>query len=69
MEVHLGVEEDFQPALKAHPGFRVSDLDHLVERLEAAGHDTIPDSLFPGHRRFYVNDPFGNRLEFLEPLG
>ena len=26
------------------------------------------DDNFPGMRRFYAADPFGNRLEFLEPL-
>jgi len=66
VELHLGVAESFQPATKAHPGFLVHDLDDLATRLEAAGYDTLPDSLFPGHRRFYVADPFGNRLEFLQ---
>jgi catechol 2,3-dioxygenase-like lactoylglutathione lyase family enzyme len=67
VEVHLGVEEDFRPARKAHPGVLVSDLDALAERLLAAG--TVPrrDGDFPGHRRFYADDPFGNRLEFLQP--
>lgn len=66
VEIHLGIEDDFRPAAKAHPGVLVEDLDHIRRRLEAAGFETIADSLFPGHRRFYVNDPFGNRLEFLK---
>lgn len=67
VEVHLGVAENFRPAAKAHPGFLVADLDRVAARMEGAGHPIIRDSLLPGHRRFYVSDPFGNRLEFLEP--
>lgn len=68
VELHLGVEEGFAPARKAHPGVLVTDLDALVARLAAAGVPTRPDGEFPGHRRCYADDPFGNRLEFLEPL-
>ncbi len=68
LEVHCGVEEDFAPARKAHPGIMVDDLDQVVDRFAATGHDVTPDELFPGHRRVYVHDPFGNRLEFLQPL-
>ncbi|MBO2447014.1 VOC family protein [Actinomadura barringtoniae] len=68
VELHLGVENDFRPALKAHPGLLVSDLDGLGERLRAAGIEVRADGLFPGYRRFYADDPFGNRLEFLEPV-
>jgi catechol 2,3-dioxygenase-like lactoylglutathione lyase family enzyme len=67
LEVHLGVEEPFVPARKAHPGVLVSGLVGLAARLEAAGHDVQWDGEFPGHDRFYAADPFGNRLEFLEP--
>lgn len=66
VELHLGVEDDFAAARKAHPGILVTDLDALVTRLEAAGVDTRPDDGFPGHRRVYADDPFGNRLEFLQ---
>jgi catechol 2,3-dioxygenase-like lactoylglutathione lyase family enzyme len=69
IELHLGVEQDFRPARKAHPGILVDDLDALAARLNAAGHETRPDDLFPGHRRFYADDPAGNRLEFLQPSG
>lgn len=68
VELHLGVEEDFRPCRKAHPGVLVDDLDGLVSRLAAAGHDMTCDDNFPGHRRIYAHDPFGNRLEFLQPL-
>ena len=67
LEVHLGVEEPFSPARKAHPGILVEDLDGLAVALEDAGMTVTWDGEFPGHRRFYAADPFGNRLEFLEP--
>jgi catechol 2,3-dioxygenase-like lactoylglutathione lyase family enzyme len=65
-EVHLGVEEGFAPARKAHPGVLVNDLDALAERLRAAGRMVEWDPNFPGHRRLYSADDHGNRLEFLE---
>lgn len=67
LEVHCGVEDDFAPARKAHPGIVVGDLDRVVDRFAAAGVDVTPDGDFPGYRRVYAHDPFGNRLEFLEP--
>lgn len=67
LELHLGVEEDFAPARKAHPGILTTDLDGLRTRLEAAGRETESDGAFPGYRRFYTTDCFGNRLEFLQP--
>lgn len=67
LELHIGVEHDFRPARKAHPGILVDDLDHLGVRLDAAGIEAAFDENFPGYRRIYVHDPFGNRLEFLEP--
>ena len=67
LEVHLGVEEPFAPARKAHPGVLVTGLRALAEHLADAGHEVRWDDDFPGHDRFYSEDPFGNRLEFLEP--
>lgn len=69
LEVHLGVEQEFAPARKAHPGILVGGLGALAERLRAAGIEVTWDGEFPGHDRFYAPDPFGNRLEFLEPVG
>lgn len=66
VELHLGIQTPFVPATRAHPAILVDDLNALAERLQARGHETIPDDNFPGHRRFYANDPFGNRLEFLQ---
>jgi len=67
LELHLGVEADVRPARKAHPGIRVQDIDGLAARLTAAGVAVHWDDDFPGHRRFYADDPVGNRLEFLQP--
>jgi catechol 2,3-dioxygenase-like lactoylglutathione lyase family enzyme len=62
-ELHLGVEDDFRPARKAHPGIIVDDLDALVEHLAGAGQNVQWDRDFPGFRRAYAHNPFGNRLE------
>ena len=70
VELHLGAEPDFEPARKAHPALRVDDLDDLDElaaRCEAAGYTPHWDGRYPGMRRFYVHDPFGNRIEILQP--
>ena len=67
-ELHLGVEEEFVPARKAHPGVLVDDLDALAERLRAAQRTVEWDPHFPGHRRLYSADDHGNRLGFLQVL-
>ena len=67
LEIHLGIEAPFVPAKKAHPGIVTHDLDSLRTRLVDAGSEVRPDDLFPGFQRFYVDDCFGNRLEFLQP--
>ncbi|MCD2187247.1 VOC family protein [Actinomycetospora soli] len=64
VELHLGVEEPFAPARKAHPGLVVDDIAEVARRV---GQDVTWDDDFPGFRRFYAHDPFGNRLEFLQP--
>jgi catechol 2,3-dioxygenase-like lactoylglutathione lyase family enzyme len=68
IELHLGVDPAFTPARKAHPAIAVADLDALAARLTAAGVPVRSDGDLPGHRHIYADDPFGNRLEFLEPL-
>lgn len=67
-EVHIGVQTDFVPAEKAHPAFLVQHLDSLRERLKQYQIQVIDDDALADEEihRFYVNDPFGNRLEFLE---
>src|SRR5215472_17533314 len=57
LELHIGVEDDFRPARKAHPGILVNDLDDLVERLRRGNQDVTWDSDFPGFRRVYAHDP------------
>jgi catechol 2,3-dioxygenase-like lactoylglutathione lyase family enzyme len=63
--LHLGVEQDFRPATRAHPALLVGDLDALVAVLAAAGIDVQWDGNVPGVRRCYAADPFGNRLELV----
>ncbi|HRY09754.1 MAG: barstar family protein [Actinobacteria bacterium] len=65
LNLHLGIQPDFQPATQAHPAIMVKDYDALVERLRAAGHDVTPAGDQPDTRRFHTHDPFGNRLEFI----
>ncbi len=66
--VHLGVEMDFRPAHKAHPAFRVDDLAALHTACVGAACAVSEDEPLPGYQRFYVNDPFGNRIELLEAI-
>lgn len=65
-QLHIGVQEDFHPATKAHPAFEVSDLNRLREQLSRHGITMKEDVPLPGILRVHVNDPFGNRLEFVE---
>ncbi|MFD8672135.1 VOC family protein [Streptomyces seoulensis] len=69
VQLHLGVDDDFRPARKAHPGLLVADLDACAARLAAHGAPVEWDAGLPGHRRFHSTDPVGNRLEFLRPTG
>lgn len=65
-QLHLGVQPDFLPATKAHPAFALRDLASLRQRLREHNVAVVEDEPLPGAVRFYVADPFGNRLEFLE---
>jgi catechol 2,3-dioxygenase-like lactoylglutathione lyase family enzyme len=67
-QLHLGVEGDFRPAKKAHPAFLVRDLAGLRARLTQSGFAPYEDEPLDGYERCYVADPFGNRLELMEPL-
>jgi catechol 2,3-dioxygenase-like lactoylglutathione lyase family enzyme len=66
-QLHIGVEEDFQSASKAHPAFAVDDIEALFVVIGAAGVKCAWDEALAGVRRFYALDPWGNRLEFTEP--
>ena len=68
LKIHLGVEADFNPARKAHPGLLVSDLAVLKTALRDGGYTLRDDEPLEGYDRIYVDDPFGNRLELLEPV-
>jgi catechol 2,3-dioxygenase-like lactoylglutathione lyase family enzyme len=68
IQLHLGIDPDFRPATKAHVAIQVSGVTALHDRLIEAGCRVEPDTSLPGFERYYVADPFGNRLELLEPL-
>ena len=68
VKIHLGVEPDFKPARKAHPALVVSDLAALVKSLCAKGYRVVEDEPLEGYHRRYVDDPFGNRIELIEPV-
>jgi catechol 2,3-dioxygenase-like lactoylglutathione lyase family enzyme len=67
LKIHLGVEAEFRPARKAHPALLVVELQALVGRLRSAGHEVCEDEALEGYDRVYVDDPFGNRIELMEP--
>src|SRR5262245_750805 len=67
LRLHLGVDPDFHPARKAHPALLVKGLADLAERCRAAGYLPTTDEPLEGFNRVYVSDPFGNRIELLEP--
>ena len=66
-ELHVGVEDPFAPARKAHPAFVVGDLDEVAARLRDLGFevDESQRDSFPGHVRFHTFDGHGNRVEVL----
>jgi catechol 2,3-dioxygenase-like lactoylglutathione lyase family enzyme len=68
VKIHLGVEADFRPAKKAHPALIVDDVRGLAEKLIAAGYRVVDDEPLEGYDRIYADDPFGNRIELMEPL-
>jgi GNAT superfamily N-acetyltransferase/catechol 2,3-dioxygenase-like lactoylglutathione lyase family enzyme len=68
VEVHVGVEEPFAPARKAHPAFVVDDIDAVADRVASGGFPVTWDDDFPGYRRFYTADGAGNRVELLASL-
>ena len=68
LKIHLGVEKDFVPARKAHPAFIVDDLAGLMCMLKQAGYRLVDDEPLEGYVRTFVSDPFGNRIELMQPL-
>ena len=67
LKIHLGVEADFRPARKAHPALLVVDLESMIVRLKERNVEVIDDDPLEGYLRVYVADPFGNRIELMEP--
>jgi catechol 2,3-dioxygenase-like lactoylglutathione lyase family enzyme len=67
LQVHLGVEKNFTPARKAHPAFIVDDLAGMVTKAQQAGYKVTADEPIEGCDRRHVDDPFGNRIELIEP--
>jgi catechol 2,3-dioxygenase-like lactoylglutathione lyase family enzyme len=65
-ELHLGVEDGFRPSAKAHPALRVRGIATLRAALDEGGWPVEDDTELDGHQRWYVRDPFGNRLELIE---
>ena len=66
LQLHLGVEEPFAPALKAHPALRLAGYEAFLSRLEHAGVAVKIDQSVPSQRRAFVADPFGNRVELVD---
>ena len=67
LKIHLGVDADFRPATKAHPAFIVDDVRGMAAAVAAAGFAVKDDEPLVGFDRVYVSDPFGNRLELMQP--
>ena len=66
VKIHLGVDPEFRPSRKAHPGLLVADLLDMIAALRAAGHEVVDGEPMDGYAHAYVDDPFGNRLELME---
>lgn len=66
VEIHLGIETPFSPALKAHPGLATDEIDRVAGALAAIGAPVVWDDTIPNRRRFFTADPVGNRIEILE---
>ena len=64
-QLHLGADQDFRPARKAHVAFVVSNLKGLTEMAQSQGCEVVKDRA-NGTDQVYIYDPFGNRLEFSE---
>jgi catechol 2,3-dioxygenase-like lactoylglutathione lyase family enzyme len=67
VRVHLGVEKNFRPARKAHIGFLVDDIATIIAECRRRGLEIVDDEPLDGFERIYVYDPFGNRLELMQP--
>lgn len=67
-QVHVGVEDGVdRQATKAHLAYQVTNITEWQERLQAHGLKILDSVLIPGYHRFETRDPFGNRIEFIQP--
>ncbi|NVD45773.1 VOC family protein [Qipengyuania atrilutea] len=66
--IHLGVDEAFAPARKAHPALLVEDLAALAAQLREKGVAFKPGKPLEGYARGDITDPFGNRIELMQRL-
>lgn len=66
IQIHFGVDPAFTPATKAHPAFIVADLGGLAARLAESNSNITWDTSLPDVKRFFTNDPVGNRVELIE---
>ncbi|MCW5803321.1 MAG: VOC family protein [Deltaproteobacteria bacterium] len=69
VQIHLGLEPEMRPSVKAHPALVVAGLDAYLARLAAAGYAWTEATDLPGIRRGHTTDPFGNRIELIERGG
>lgn len=67
-QLHFGIEPDFRPSKKGHPALIVADLEFYLARLQQAGCTIDNNIQIPGCKRAFASDPFGNRIEFVQPL-
>ncbi|MES2407319.1 MAG: VOC family protein [Pseudomonadota bacterium] len=65
LQLHLGIEQDFRPAKKAHPALAVEGYAELLETLAAAGYEVLEDTSLQTVTRCFTFDPFGNRIELI----
>ena len=65
-QIHIGIEEPFLPARKAHPAFEIENLEGFKDHLSKHQIEFKEDDELPGADRIYLEDPFGNRMEILE---
>jgi catechol 2,3-dioxygenase-like lactoylglutathione lyase family enzyme len=67
LKLHLGIDPEFRAAHRAHPGLLVDGLEELATRCVTAGYQIFTAEPLDGYKRVFVSDPFGNRIELLEP--
>ncbi|OBX17992.1 glyoxalase [Erythrobacter sp. QSSC1-22B] len=68
LRLHIGIDREFRPAMKAHPALLVDDLAGLRTKLDEAGVTVRDGEAIEGYTRLFISDPFGNRIELMERL-